>query len=198
MFTFNTARPGLVLIERLIMLVLFTIPFYGAHSQTCDSTSGFFSILYGMPYFGYGTPQGAEPVQDCSAPQVPYVSLTLRGIIPDNLYSNYCNGHSGLDSLDIWLSRTGTADPDPCKSCPSKRNLWYWDSNQSKWVNNSMYIDANGDGSFTMSLSAVTGLCQTSTCVWNFVGKRDGSYYCGQLSNDCFNRGSVTWTRTGQ
>ncbi len=197
MFTFKTERINALAFPVILIVLLQMSNVYPALSQSCTDTSGTFNIIHGMPNLGGGI-TGAWPVQDCPSTQAPYISFTFSGIVPDNIYSKYCNGHNVPDSLDIWISRTGTGDPDPCSSCPPPINLWRW--NGSQWINNSTYINASGNSThtLTMTLTSMQSDCKTSTCLWIFTGKRETSSTCAQLSNDCFNRGSVSWSRTCQ
>lgn len=194
MTNFNTYRLATVLFSMTFMAMFQFISSIDVFSQSCTDSTGTFGVLHGMPDLGGGI-TGAWPVLDCTTPKAPYFSFTFSGIIPDNLYGNYCNGHSVPDSLDIWISRTGTADPDPCASCATRVNLWHWDASQTKWINNYPPINGSGNGSLTMSLPTIAADCSDSTCLWIFTGKR-GSGYCAQRSNDCFNRGTISWART--
>lgn len=193
MSTFNTPRKSAMLAQVCLVAVLCLMLASRGNAQSCTDTFGTFSVTHGMPNGG-----GAVPVQDCSGSQVPYISFTFSGVVPDNIYSRNCNGHQAPDKLDIWISRTGTDDPDTCASCPPAINLWSW--NGSQWVNNSTYIDASGNSTntLTMTLISLQASCKTSTCLWIFTGKRDPSSTCAQLSNDCFNSGSVRWSRACQ
>ncbi len=193
MFRSKTLR-----LSKLLLLTVFQFSLISyVVAQSCNNASGSFNILHGMPDLGGGI-TGPVPVQDCSGSQVPYISFTFSGVVPDNVYSNYCNGHNPPDSLDIWISRTGTGEPDSCSACSPLINLWRW--NGSKWINNSTYIDSTGYSTqtLTMTLTSMQADCKTSTCLWIFTGKRETSSTCAQLSNDCFNRGSVSWSRTCQ
>ncbi len=188
MFTFKASCVLLLHAAVTIIATQLVVSLTSAHAQTCNLSSGTFAILHGMPDGG-----GAEPVQDCAPPHTPIISFTFKGVVPDDPDSNECNEHDPPTDLDVWISRTGTGEPDSCGSCSQAINLWHW--NGSQWINNDPYIDADGNGTFSMGLVSITD-CQGPTCLWIFIGKRESSSTCAQLSNDCFNSGSVDWTRT--
>jgi hypothetical protein len=50
----------------------------------------------------------------------------------------------------------------------------------------------------TLTLPSISQGCKTSTCLWIFTGKKQWNGTCAQLSNDCFNSGSVSWSRACQ